>query len=72
MMPSDVNLGLGTAIVNVLRAYGRISVSLLIDLVQNEPQQVEEYLELLAQKGTVVRHGDAVELAPARSQKQEA
>jgi len=72
MPPTKVNLGLGTAIINALRRYGKISVTFLADVLGSEPSEVEEFLQVLERFGAVIRSGEYVELVPEPAAKQDA
>lgn len=58
------NLGVGTSIIQVLRHYGKVPTEFLVDKLNADPDEIEEYLSVLEQEGAVVRDVETVELVP--------
>jgi hypothetical protein len=62
------NLGVGTTIVQLLRFYGAVPVEFLIDKLNADPDDVEEYLSVLENGGAIRRYDDKVELVPEQKE----
>jgi len=60
----SANVGPYTAIVGLLRERGEVDTDFLsTELVELQPNEIESYLDRLAQGGAIVRDGEKVRLA---------
>ena len=64
MQFASLDYGLGSAIVEIIREYGAVTVDFLVDHVHHEQGEVEHYLGILERKGTVLRNGGKISLVP--------
>jgi hypothetical protein len=62
------NLGVGTTIVQLLRYYGAVPVEFLIDKLNADPDDIEEYLSVLERGGAIRRYDEKVELVPEHTE----